>query len=72
MTYWNPKYNDLPLLHTKPDDDSIDFHSDITYMRALLADIRECLDTRPAGAWPFLAVELDIMEAELARLKAES
>ena len=42
MTYLNQKFNDLPTLSVKPvawTDDDAEFHSDMTYFRALLNDI---------------------------------
>jgi len=73
-TYLHHKYDDLPFLHTKPDaltDDDRQFNSDIAYMRDLLADIAEVLDFAGGKAWPFLSVELDIIEAELNRIADE-
>ena len=69
--YVNPKFDDLPILQAKPamTDEAREFNSDIAYMRDLLKDIAEVLDFMGGQAKPFLTVELDIIEAELARIE---
>jgi hypothetical protein len=72
--YLNQKYDDLPILHRKPDaltDEAREFDSDIAYMRDLLKDIAEMLDIKAGKAWSFLTVELDIIEAELASIEVK-
>lgn len=71
--YVNPKFDDLPILQVKPamTDDAREFNSDIAYMRDLVKDIAEVLDVAGGQAWPFLSVELDIIEAELSRIEVK-
>lgn len=72
-SYWNPEYQNLPILHNKADkmtDEDRDFDSDITYMRELLKDIADVLDFMGGEARPpFSSLELDIIEAELASIE---
>jgi len=65
--------NELPLIACKPSmtDDDNHFHSDITYMRALLDDIAELVfEKRHANPFPIsLSDELDAATQQLKAVK---
>ena len=72
--YLNSTYDDLPILHRKPDaltDEAREFDSDMAYMRDLLQDIAQVLDCAGGKAWSFLSVELYIIELELASIEVK-